>query len=355
MEFGLQFFPSVSPEQVSGAQYFEDSLKIVELGEELGFTHARIVEHYFHPYGGYSPSPLLFLAAASQRTARMRLMTGAVLPVFNHPLKLAAEIGMLDAISNGRVEVGFARAFLPHEYARFGVPLDESRARFNEGLEAVRLLLEETGVAFEGRFHRFPATTSLPRPTQRPRPPFWIAALASDESFANAGRLGHGLMAIPLGGAEMARLIEVYRSAWRAAGHPGRGRVMLAFHMYCHADGTYAADVARAPMNRFLHSLVEAAEDWTTGLASSDYPDYGRLFKKLADHTFESSVAQGAAWVGTPATIAAQIREYSERVGGFDYASVQGNFNDLPYALVEPSMRLFAREVMPLFAPRPGV
>lgn len=349
MEFGLQFFPSVSPEQVSASQYFDEALKIVELGEKLGFTHARIVEHYFHPYGGYSPNPLLFLAAASQRTTTMRLITGAVLPVFNHPLKLAAEIGMLDAISNGRLEVGFARAFLPHEYARFGVSLDESRARFNEGLEVVRRLLEETNVAFAGRFHQFPATTSLPRPTQHPRPPFWIAALASDESFANAGRLGHGVMAIPLGGAEMARLIEVYRSAWRGAGHPGNGRVMLAFHMHCDADGVRAVAVARDPMNRFLHSLVDAADDWTTGASSADYPDYGRLFKKLADHTFDSSVAQGAAWVGTPASIVAQIREYSDRVGGFDVASIQGNFHDLPYALVEPSMRLFAREVMPLF------
>ena len=52
------------------------------------------------------------------------------------PLKLAGEIGMLDGISNGRLEVGFARAFLPHEFAQFGVSLDESRRRFTEGLVA---------------------------------------------------------------------------------------------------------------------------------------------------------------------------------------------------------------------------
>jgi alkanesulfonate monooxygenase SsuD/methylene tetrahydromethanopterin reductase-like flavin-dependent oxidoreductase (luciferase family) len=63
---------------------------------------------------------MLFLAAAAQRTHHARLVTGAVLPVFNHPLKLAGEIGMLDAISGGRLDVGFARAFLPHEFRRFG-------------------------------------------------------------------------------------------------------------------------------------------------------------------------------------------------------------------------------------------
>ena len=99
MRFGLQFFPDVRPDQKSGADYFRDALSLAEEADELGFSHIRIVEHYFHYYGGYSPNPMLFLAAAAQRTRRARLVTGAVLPVFNHPLKLAGEIGMLDAIS----------------------------------------------------------------------------------------------------------------------------------------------------------------------------------------------------------------------------------------------------------------
>jgi alkanesulfonate monooxygenase SsuD/methylene tetrahydromethanopterin reductase-like flavin-dependent oxidoreductase (luciferase family) len=130
VQFGVQFFPSVGPSEKSGATYFAESLAIAEQAEQLGFTHARTVEHYFERYGGYSPNPIVFLAALSQRTRTMRLVTGAVLPVFNHPLKLAGEIGMLDAISGGRLDVGFARAFLPHEFRRFGVSPDESQARF---------------------------------------------------------------------------------------------------------------------------------------------------------------------------------------------------------------------------------
>ena len=87
------------------------------------------------------------------RSKKTRLITGAVLSAFNHPLKLAGEIGMLDAISGGRLEVGFARAFLPHEFARFGVSVHESRARFEEGMEQVRRLLEEEDVTSEGKFH----------------------------------------------------------------------------------------------------------------------------------------------------------------------------------------------------------
>ena len=130
MVSGIQFFPDIGPAVQSGEDYWADALHLVELCDALGYTHVRTVEHYFNPYGGYSPNPIVFLTAASQRCQQARLVTGAVLPVFNNPLKLAGEIGMLDAISHGRLDVGFARAFLPHEFARFGVSLDESKARF---------------------------------------------------------------------------------------------------------------------------------------------------------------------------------------------------------------------------------
>jgi alkanesulfonate monooxygenase SsuD/methylene tetrahydromethanopterin reductase-like flavin-dependent oxidoreductase (luciferase family) len=123
MQLGVQFFPAVRPRDKDAASYFADCLEVVEEADRLGFTHARTVEHYFEAYGGYSPNPIVFLSAMSQRAKRMRLVTGAVLPVFNNPLKLAGEIGMLDAISGGRLDVGFARAFLPHEFRRFGVSI----------------------------------------------------------------------------------------------------------------------------------------------------------------------------------------------------------------------------------------
>ena len=68
-------------------------MHLISLADELGYTHIRQVEHYFTPYGGYSPNPIVFLAAAAQHTKRARLVTGAVLPAFNNPLKLAGELG----------------------------------------------------------------------------------------------------------------------------------------------------------------------------------------------------------------------------------------------------------------------
>jgi alkanesulfonate monooxygenase SsuD/methylene tetrahydromethanopterin reductase-like flavin-dependent oxidoreductase (luciferase family) len=350
MEFGVQFFPDVKPEEKSARDYFAESLDIAEEAENLGFTHARIVEHYFHYYGGYSPNPMLFLAAVSQRTRRMRLVTGAVLPVFNHPLKLAGEIGMLDAISNGRLDVGFARAFLPHEFRRFGVSPNESVERYREGIEQVDLLLREENVSHRGKFHSIENTTSLPRPTQRPRPKFYVAALTTPDSFEFAGRMGYSVMAIPMGGGKMRELLGLYREAWRKAGHPGDGEVMLAFHMFCHADGEQARAIARAPLNNYLRSLVDAAGDWMEGLSSKDYPGYDKVIARLKESNMDSMAASGAAWIGSPREIGETIAGLTQDYGKFEHASLQINFNVIPRETALASLRLFGSEVLPRFA-----
>lgn len=348
MQFGVQFFPCFSPEDKSAERYFSESLAIAEEAETLGYTHARTVEHYFRRYGGYSPNPIVFLAAASQRTKQIRLVTGAVVPVFNNPLKLAGEIAMLDAISHGRFDVGFARAFLPHEFRRFGISPDESIARFREGLEQIELLLTTEHATHRGQFHAFEDLTSLPRPTQKPRPKFYIASTRTLDSFEFAGRNGYSLMAIPIG--PIKPLIDAYRKAWRDAGHPGDGEVMIAFHMFCHEDARRARDIPRPSFDLYFESLVESAGEWTQGTTSKDYQGYDKSISRMKGFSLEGQIESGNAWVGTPDEIKAIIRRFQDAAGTFEHASLQINFGLLDLAEAQKSMRLFAREVMPAFA-----
>src|ERR1700733_8048303 len=347
MQVGIQFFPDVGPDVKSARDYWQEALSLVALCDHYGYSHVRTVEHYFHPSGGYSPNPVVFLAAAAQVTRRARLVTGAVLPAFNNPLKPAGELAMLDALCNGRLDIGFPRAFLPHEFARFGVKLDESRARFDEGMEQVRQLLEQENVTSAGRFHDFRNVTSLPRPTQKPRPPFYVAALATKESFERAGTAGPGIMAVPMAGGAMAELIKIYREAWQRAGHPDNGTVMLAFHMFCHDHQATAEHLAREPLNRYLHSLVTAASEWMSGESSADYPGYDKIIAALAQDNFDTQVAKCAAWVGTPQRILDTVASYKRQIGDFEIASLQVNFNDITLADAEASMRLFGEKVLP--------
>lgn len=347
MEFGVQFFPDVRPEDKSAASYFEECLKVAAEAEGLGFTHGRMVEHYFHYYGGYSPNPLLFLAALAQRTSKMRLITGALLPVFSNPLKMAGEIAMVDAMSNGRVDIGFARAFLPHEFRRFGVSPNESVRRFREGVRQIDLLLTQDVVSDKGEFLTIENTTSLPRPTQKPRPKFYVAALNTPESFEFAGQHGYSIMAIPIAGGRMRELTKIYRDAWRASGHPGNGEVMMAFHMYCEEDGDAARRVAKPFIEGYFHSLVDAASDWVDGATSDDYPGYANIMKKLKETTMENQIDGKSAWIGSPSEIRETLRGLFDEFGTFEHASLQVGFNMLPYEKTVKSMRLFAEKVMP--------
>ena len=68
MEFGVQFFPAVGPDQKPADEYWREALELTQLAEQLGFTNVRTVEHYFLSYGGYSPDPLIFLSAAAALT-----------------------------------------------------------------------------------------------------------------------------------------------------------------------------------------------------------------------------------------------------------------------------------------------
>ncbi|MFZ2067536.1 MAG: LLM class flavin-dependent oxidoreductase [Xanthobacteraceae bacterium] len=348
MQFGVQFFPNFQPRDKSPADYYAESLDIAEEADELGYSHARSVEHYFERYGGYSPNPILFLAAAAARTKKMRLLTGAVVPAFNNPLKLAGEIGMLDAISGGRFDVGFARAFLPHEFRRFRISPDESVARFREGLEQIELLLTKENVSHHGQFHSFDNVTSLPRPTQQPRPKFYIASTRTEDSFEFAGRNGHALMSIPIG--PLKDLIPIYRNAWRKAGHPGDGEVMIAFHMFCHEDAKLAREIPRPQFEDYFKALFESAGEWTQGTASKDYKGYGDSIGRMKNFTLENQIEARGALVGTPDEIKNIIRNLEDKVGKFESASLQINFGTLPLAEAQKSMRLFAREVMPAFA-----
>jgi alkanesulfonate monooxygenase SsuD/methylene tetrahydromethanopterin reductase-like flavin-dependent oxidoreductase (luciferase family) len=350
MQFGLNFFPCLSPAEKPADQYFREAMHLIGLADELGYVHIRQVEHYFSSYGGYSPNPIVFLAAAAQRTRKARLVTGAVLPAFNNPLKLAGELAMLDGISGGRLDTGFARAFLPHEFDTFGVSLDESRARFNEGIEQVRLLLSGENVSHTGQFHSFKNVTSYPRPTQKPHPPIWIAATSTPQTFEETGRAGFSIMTIPLEPKRMKELFSIYRSAWRAAGHPGNGTVMGNFIMCCLPSRAEAHEIAREPTNGHLRGVATGAAGWLQGASTKDYPGYDRMIAAISKETFEDQIAKGVGLVGTPKEVIEMVRAYNTDVGGLDAASLHVVPSTMPVEAAERAMRHFAAECMPALA-----
>jgi hypothetical protein len=127
---------------------------------------------------------------------------------------------------------------------------------------------------------------------------------------------------------------------------------MLALHMFCQHDGDAAREIARAPFENYLASLVDAASDWLQGTSSADYPGYDKIVAKLKQETMATQIASHSAWIGSPADILSSIAGLEAACGPFEHASLQVNFNLLPKDIALESMRLFASEVMPRIALR---
>jgi alkanesulfonate monooxygenase SsuD/methylene tetrahydromethanopterin reductase-like flavin-dependent oxidoreductase (luciferase family) len=352
MRFGLNFFPSFRPGDMRTAAYFDQVLRLAERGDALGYTSAKCVEHYFNDYGGHTPSPIVLLSAIAARTRNLRPITGAVIPAFNHPIKLAGELAMLDNVSNGRLDVGFGRAFIPEEFDAFGVEMDDSRAKFEEGVALIQRLWTEDRVSHQGRFWTFENVHLNPRPLQRPHPPIWIAAVLSEESFVAAGKNGHHLMIVPFAGSleRNGALLKLYRDAWDEAGHQprGGGQVQVSLHA-CIAETHQAAMAAfERPISRYIEVFSEAMNSWD-GRASGAYAGYATIVSAIRSQTAQKLIEGHTALVGTPDEVAEELRFLRSVLGEFE-PSLQISFGGMGDEQAFRTLELFATQVAPRFS-----
>ncbi len=350
MRFGLNFFPSFRVSDMSTADYYQQVLGLAERADALGYHSIKAVEHYFHEYGGHTPSPLVLLSAIAARTRRIRLITGAVIPAFNHPIKLAGELAMVDNMSQGRLDVGFGRAFIPEEFDAFGVSMDDSRARFDEGIAVIKRLWTEDRVTHAGRFWRFENVHLTPRPVQRPHPPIFIAAVLSAESFVWAGEQGYHLMIVPFAGSleRTAAFVQAYREAWARAGHPpGQEQVQMSFHCYLAETHAAAIEGFQRPVERYVEVFSEAIGSWE-GRASGNYAGYEKMVAAVRAQTPDTLREGRVAFVGTPAEVIEQVQFVRDTFGEVE-PSMQINFGSISTEEATRTLELFAREVMPAF------
>lgn len=352
MKFGINFFPSFRPSDTTEEAYFDQCLRLAERADTLGFHSVKTVEHQFFDYGGRSPSPTVFLAAVAARTTRIRPITGAVIPAFNHPVKSAGELALLDNLSRGRLDAGFGRAFIPKEFEVFGVSMDESRARFEECIDIITRLWTEDRVSYEGRFFKLHDVHLLPRPVQKPHPPIWIAAVGSLETFVWAGHHGYYLMIVPFAQQveRTKQFVDAYRAAWADAGFPpGAERIQIALHCYLaetHEDAVRGFD---RPARRYIEVFGEAVSSWST-TTSTQYPGYDKLVGSISTLTPETMMASTIAYVGTPGEVIEQVEWHRTFFGEIE-PSMQINFGGLPDGEAFRTLELFATRVMPKFTP----
>jgi alkanesulfonate monooxygenase SsuD/methylene tetrahydromethanopterin reductase-like flavin-dependent oxidoreductase (luciferase family) len=167
-------------------QNYREHLDAWALMEAMGFDGIGFNEHHTSPFG-LMTSPNLMAAAASQRLQRMQILIyGNLLPL-HEPLRLAEELAMLDCLTGGRLIAGVARG-IPREHLVYNVSMAESRARFEEAWEIIKLAWAEEVFSYQGTYWSYKDVAIWPRPVQQPYPPVWAPVSRSQETLEWAAR-----------------------------------------------------------------------------------------------------------------------------------------------------------------------
>jgi len=330
MEFGI--FDHLDNDHLPLADYYEERLKLLELYDRLGFYSWHVAEHHATTLG-MAPSPNLMLAAAAQRTRRLRFgpMVYA-LPLY-HPMRLAEEIAMLDQMSRGRLDMGFGRGSSPVEICYFGVDPAGTEAVYRRELPRILEALETGTMRIAEHEAPYDAPVLKVTPYQKPYPPVWYG-LHTAESAERAAANGWATINLDLD-VEARECNEVFRRVWR--------------------EKQGARALPLMGLGRFV--VVGESDEQALAIARRAYPHWHRgfthLFRMLGrmnrhprPDTWDILHGQGKGVAGSPQTVAEFLAKQL-RTAQCNYCVVQIAFGDQSLSELTRSIELFAREVMP--------
>ena len=358
MKWGV-FSLSQIPDLDRVSQSFDDDMAYFMRAEALGYDTVWLAEHLFSNYGVVT-STQVYAAAVAARTSRVKIGTAVVVIPFNHPLRTASDFALVDVLSHGRLLFGAGRAYQPHEFLGLDLPMEDSRAMYDEGLEVVMRAWTEDRIAHDGKFWKIREPVEvLPKPVQRPHPPVYQACISPD-SFMSAARLGCNLqLASPFS-------YRTYREAWidKLAGSlaayederaargldPKGGERMMLLPYYAAEDGAEAREVFGERVEWFYSKVTRNQR------SVSGQPDVVKGYeltmaesrKTLAGGylSFDRLHEHGAAIAGNPAECAEKLIHLRERLGITEFV-LWPNLGGMQAERAMRSMELTINEVAP--------
>ena len=303
MKFGVLQFFSWPERRIPIAEVYARALERIEIMDRSGYDAVWLAEHHFHSFS-VCPSVHLMGTHIAARTERLRIGTAVTLAALYHPLRIAEEVALLDVLSGGRVNWGAGRGFDPTEFRTFGVPPEQSAARFREAVEIVRRAWTEERLTYEGEFFSFRDVEVLPKPHQAPHPPLWVAA-SSEPAVEWAAEAGHTILMDPHSPhAEIARKRALYRERLEAAGHSIAGREIPVARL-----------VAIAETERQAEEVARAGSGWIVGSYIGNAPTGSFDPKGLgASQDPVERYLQGVAVWGTPEKVVDELQRLAEEL-----------------------------------------
>lgn len=338
IELGLFDIHQVDPtDSDSTASVFERRLQLLSIADQAGLRYAFTAERHFMPTYR-SSSATAWIAAASQRTTKIRLGVLAYTLPMHLPAELAEEIAVLDQLSNGRLEVGFGLGHRAEELIAIGIDPAEREQLFQERYAVITALWGGGAVTLERPGTIVREAAIHPLPIQQPYPPLWFAG--SDPQAAYwAGMRG---MSLALGfkrSIELAQTVAAFRSGCRKrqADVPGGGRVALMRQLSIAPTDVEALDQMTEDLDR-LHRLGTGGT--------------GDLDKARA--AAEQMIQDESFIAGSPETVAQELISLRQRLD-IDVYLANIHAAGVGDERLAQMTRLLAEEVAPLVVDAPRV
>ena len=366
MKFALFYeIPVAEPwDAESEHRAYKNTLAQALAGEKYGWDAFWTVEHHFLSEYSHCSNPEILYGAIAAQTTRMRLGYGVRLmpQPYNHPVRTAESVAVLDLLSDGRVDFGTGRSATRMELEGFGVDPADSRAMWQEAIGHVVGCWTHDEYEFSGRFWNMPKRRVIPKPLQKPHPPIW-GATTSDDGHHQVGELGLGLcsFAVGISPAEIKKKVDIYRAAVGRCTKPLGAFVnnhAATFTMaLCAPDRQQAMDAARQSFEWYPAKGARQIATLTDWMAERQQDlgtySYAADLKKTEDAglldmiSLEYLVEANACVLGTPEECLSMCRLYEE--AGIDLLLCLVNPYNVPHETVMQTIELMGTEVIPKF------
>jgi alkanesulfonate monooxygenase SsuD/methylene tetrahydromethanopterin reductase-like flavin-dependent oxidoreductase (luciferase family) len=353
MKFGwLTLALSPSPDQ--DAVRIEDQIAQVCAAEALGFDDVWLTEHYFTGESVYNDA-LLFAAALTMRTTRIRIGFAVIQMPFHHPVRLAVQLALLDNLSKGRIDVGIGKGTVYNEYEFVGHGLrsDDSRARMEEAIEVLERAWRESPLVYEGKYFNLRVPELRPRPVQQPGPPLWRSVI-SPGSFSECGRLGLPILTARLPVERIKERWKLYEAGIAEGGHDAvtRQRLLdqaaLWRNVYVAETDAQAEDEISELLLRTRAHMMHVRHEYNPADFHIDPVMLNPWTNPaVGDTDALAFVLRTGSLFGSPARVREQVAAL--RDVGVRHLLCQTGFGDMSHEQNLLSMRRFGEHVMPAF------
>ncbi len=319
---------------VGGKRLWADMLKQAVHAEACGFRGVSVPEHHLLNIL-LVPSPLQFAVAIAARTQRVEIATAICQLPIRDMRVFAGEVVQAQALCGGRLVLGVGKGAFGFETERIGVPIEETKARFEESLAVLEALLTQEEVSWDGTWYKFDALTVMPRPED----PIPLAlAIMAPPGIEAAAAKGYHIQTTPLSASH--GVLEGQVAAFqRGAARSGRTGQRLSLQR-----GIFVTD-RKAEREEMLAKAYEYYKSFDNVFGGPGIVEHG-IIRPLPRTQSPEEFRQNILICGRDEVID-RLSSYAEL--GIDEVIVSSNFGQAQGAVLEMMSRL-AEDVMPKVA-----